>query len=181
MQTQRIRVDNRKCRLTYWLNRRLYSAPTILWKIIQTRHNHPVGLHPPPLHRRGISWCRHATTTPSGFTRHPSTGGELAGADTTQPPRRASPATPPQEGNCLVQMQCVGVVWGIWWHGVVEVVRNGTFGRIYKSGPTIFVSLVGTQKTTPSGFARHPSTGGELLSADAMRWGGLGNLVAWGG
>ena len=23
------RADNRKCRLTYWLNRRLYSAPTI--------------------------------------------------------------------------------------------------------------------------------------------------------
>ena len=28
MQTRRVRTDNQNCRLTYWLNRRLYSAPT---------------------------------------------------------------------------------------------------------------------------------------------------------
>ena len=70
---------------------------------MQTRHDHPVRLRLPLLHRRGIAWCRHATTTPSGFACHPSTGGELPGADTPRPPRQASPATPPQEGNCLVQ------------------------------------------------------------------------------
>ena len=32
-------------------------------------------------------------------------GGELLSADTTQPPRRASPATPPQEGNYSVQIR----------------------------------------------------------------------------
>ena len=67
------------------------------------RH-HPVKLRLPPLHRRGIAQCRCKT-----------------------PPRQATPATPPQEGNCLVQMQ----------------------------------------DTTPSSFACHSSTGGELLSADA--------------
>ena len=37
--------------------------------------------------------------TPSGCACHPSKGGELPGADTVQPPRQATPATPPQEGN----------------------------------------------------------------------------------
>ena len=31
---------------------------------------------------------------------HPSTGGELAGADTHTPPRQAELDTPPEEGNC---------------------------------------------------------------------------------
>ena len=65
----------------------------------QTRHNHPVKLRLPPLHRRGIASSRHATTTPSSFACHPSTGGELPQADTPQPPRQAPLATPPQEGN----------------------------------------------------------------------------------
>ena len=68
-------------------------------------HNHPVKLCLPPLHRRGIAWCRHDTIAPSDFACHPSTGEELLGADTTQPPRQAPPATPPQEGNCRVQMR----------------------------------------------------------------------------
>ena len=53
----------------------------------------------------------------------PSTGGELAGAEPTQPPRQAELDTPPQEGNCWCR----------------------------------------TYTTTPSGYARHPSKGGELL------------------
>ena len=61
------------------------------------------------LHRRGISWYRTHTTTPSSGACHPSEGGELfaseggelAGTEPTQPPRQASLATPPQEGNCL--------------------------------------------------------------------------------
>ena len=70
--------------------------------------SHPVKLRLPPLHRRGIvclhrrgigGWCRTHTTTPSGCACHPSTGGELAGAEPTQPPRQAAPDTPPQEGN----------------------------------------------------------------------------------
>ena len=44
-------------------------------------------------------------TTPSGCACHPSAGGELPCADTGPPPRQASPATPPQEGNCLVQIR----------------------------------------------------------------------------
>ena len=97
---------------------------------VQTRYNHPVRLRLPPLHRRGIATstggellppqegncylhrrgiagCRHDTTTPSGCARHPSRGGELPGADTIQPPRRAAPATPPEEGNCRVRSRCV--------------------------------------------------------------------------
>ena len=153
--------------------------------LIQTRDNHPVGLRPPPLHRRGMVrhhtytdttqpprraspatppqegngpapyLYRHETNTPSGFARHPSTGGEWSGTiliqtrdnhpvglrppplhrrgmvrhhtytDTRQPPRRASPATPPQE-------------------------RNGPAPYLYRH-----------ETTTPSGFARHPSTGEE--------------------
>ena len=46
----------------------------------------PVGLRLPPLHRRGMVW-------------------HYACADTRQPPRRATPATPPQEGNCRVQIR----------------------------------------------------------------------------
>ena len=47
-------------RLTYWLNRR---------DTVQTLNNHPVGLRPPPLHRRGIAQCRYEATTPEkGFT-----------------------------------------------------------------------------------------------------------------
>ena len=53
--------------------------------------NHPVKLRLPPLHRRGINWCKHDATTPSSFACHPSTGGELTGANMMQPPRQASP------------------------------------------------------------------------------------------
>ena len=74
---------------------------------MQTRYNHPVKLRLPPLHRRGIAWCRHGTTTPSSFACHPSTGGECHPVRLRlpplhrrgMPPRQASPATPPQEGN----------------------------------------------------------------------------------
>ena len=66
---------------------------------VQTRHNHPVRLCLSPLRRRRIALCRPAITTLSGFACHPSAGGELSSADPPQPPRQASPATPPQEGN----------------------------------------------------------------------------------
>ena len=59
--------------------------------------HHPVGRSPTPLHRRGISWYRTHTTTPSGFARHPSRGGELP---------------PPQEGNCCLQRR--GMVRPYW-------------------------------------------------------------------
>ena len=42
---------------------------------------------------------RYDVTTPSGFACHHSAGGELPCADTRTPPRQATPATPPQEGN----------------------------------------------------------------------------------
>ena len=101
-------MDKLNCRLTYWLNRRLYSAPTDYREFVGYARHHPVRLCLPPLHRRGISGAvlfqqPHVTTTPSGYACHPSAGGELSSADTSQPPRQATPATPPQEGNCLVQ------------------------------------------------------------------------------
>ena len=74
--------------------------------LIQIRSNHPVRLRLPPLHRKGMVW--HYTYT-----------------DTKQPPRQATPATPPQEGNGLA------------------------------------LYLYRYEATTPSGFACHPSTGGE--------------------
>ena len=120
--------------------------------LIQTRHNHPAGLRPPPLHRRGIAQCRYDTTTPPGFARHLSTGGELLSADTTQPPRRASPATSPQEGNCSVQIR----------HNHPAGLRPPP---LHRRG----IAQCRHATTTPSGFARHPSTGGELLSADTTQ------------
>ena len=66
---------------------------------MQNLNNHPVRLRLPPLHRRGIDLCRTTTTTPSGYACHPSTGGELSSAEPQQPPRQATPATPPQEGE----------------------------------------------------------------------------------
>ena len=153
--------------------------------LIQTRHDHPVRLRLPPLHRRGmfryytytdtprpprqatpatppqegnvpiLYLYRHATTTPSGYACHPSTGGECSDTiliqtrhdhpvrlrlppfhrrgmfryytytDTPRPPRQATPATPPQERNVPI----------------LYLYRHAT--------------------TTPSGYACHPSTGGE--------------------
>ena len=119
---------------------------------MQIRHNHPVGLRPPPLHRRGIAQCRYDTTTPSGFARHPSTGGELLSADTTQPPRQAELDTPPQEGNCSVQIR----------HNHPVGLRPPP---LHRRG----IAQCRYDTTTPSGFARHPSTGGELLSADTTQ------------
>ena len=69
--------------------------------LVQNPHDHPVKRSLTPLHRRGISWYRIHTTTPSGCACHPSEGGELAGAEPTRPPRQASLATPPKEGNGL--------------------------------------------------------------------------------
>ena len=74
---------------------------------MQIGHNHPVRFRLPPLHRRGIAGCRYDTTTPSGCACHPSTGGELPGADTMQSPQcictRHLPST---GGNCRVQTRC---------------------------------------------------------------------------
>ena len=50
--------------------------------------NHPVRLRLTPLQRRGIVRLRRR-----GMVRHHTY------TDTTQPPRQASPATPPEEGN----------------------------------------------------------------------------------
>ena len=72
---------------------------------VQIPGHHPVKLRLPPLHRRGIALCRYGATTPSSFACHPSIGGELPCADTGPPPRQASLATPPQEGNCPVQIR----------------------------------------------------------------------------
>ena len=117
--------------------------------LVQTRHNHPVRLRLPPLRRRGIAWCRHDTTTPSGCACHPSAGGELPSADTTQLLRQAEPATPPQEGNCLVQTR----------HNHPVRLRLPPLRR---RG----IAWCRHDTTTPSGFACHPSAGGELPGAD---------------
>ena len=98
--------------------------------------HHPVRLRLPPLQRRGIAGCRTSTTTPSGCACHPSTGGELPGAELQQPPRQAAPATPPEEGNHPVRLR------------LPPLHRRGIAG-------------CRTSTTTPSGCACHPSTGGE--------------------
>ena len=105
--------------------------------------NHPVRLRLPPLQRRGMyrhcTLCRYDTTTPSGFACHPSEGGECTGtrlfADMTQPPRQASPATPPKEGNVptlyfvqiFLQPSCQAMDWGL-----VGKNYNQTNNRTYR-------------------------------------------------
>ena len=89
-------------------------------------------------------FCRHATTTPSGFACHPSTGGECTNADTFSTTnglflqtRHNHPVTPLHLMQTLFQqpqMDCF--------------CRHAT--------------------TTPSGFACHPSTGGECTNADTF-------------
>ena len=128
----------------------------------------------PPQEGNGLALClsRHGTTTPSGCACHPSTGGEWSGTmliqirgnhpvrlrlpplhrrgmvrhhaytDTKQPPRQATPATPPQEGNGLA------------------------------------LYLYRYEATTPSGYACHPSTGGELPGADTKQFYPVGLRLA---
>ena len=74
--------------------------------LIQIRHNHPVRLRLPPLHRRGID--QHYTYT-----------------DTTQPPRQAAPATPPKEGNVL--MQTLFQQPRIEWIASTDTTRSGGY------------------------------------------------------
>ena len=67
--------------------------------------------------------------------------GEFEGASGCKPPRQASPATPPQEGNCLSLR-----------HGVF-LSRNDALGQIYKSASTHVVYVAVLQDTTPSSKA----------------------------
>ena len=110
---------------------------------------------------REINRCKHDATTPSGFACHPSTGGELAGTEPTQPPRQASLATPPQEGNC----PSTGGNW---------LVQNPHNHPVKLRLPPLHrrgVSWYRTHTTTPSSFACHPSTGGELpLHRRGVSW-----------
>ena len=54
-----VRADNRNCRLTYWLNRRLYSAPTAYGILFQQPHTGAIASrlykstigNPPPVER----------------------------------------------------------------------------------------------------------------------------------
>ena len=147
--------------------------------------------------RRGISWYRTHTTAPSGFARHPFAGGELPlrfgeleGASGCTPPRRAAPATPPEEGNCrygLGNWKAQAVVHHPVKRSLTPLHRRGIAGcrggelagteptqpprqaapatppeegncRVQRRG----ISWYRTHTTTPSGFDRHPSAGGEL-------------------
>ena len=113
MQAQRVRADNRKCRLTYWLNRRLCSASTVHEILFQQPHD---------------------TTTPSGCACHPSTGEEL----------------PVQAQRVRADnRKCRLTYW---------------LNRRLCSAPTVHEILFQQphDTTTPSGYACHPSTGGEL-------------------
>ena len=133
---------------------------------MQIRSNHPIGLRPPPLHRRGISQCRHDTTTPSGYACHPSTGGEWS--DTVFVQIRSNhpvglrhrvqtrcdcssvsvlDISPPQEGN----------------YPTVHLIRS--------NHPVGLRHRVQTRcDCSRSICARHlPSTGGELTSADTRQ------------
>ena len=120
--------------------------------LVQNHHNHPVRLRLPPLHRRGIAQCR----------------------TTRQPPRQASPATPPQEGNCSVQnhhnhpvrlrlppLHRRGIAQ-CRHHSQPSPVSCLPAAPLHRRG----IAQCRTTTTTPSGCACHPSTGGELLSAE---------------
>ena len=131
-----------------------------------TEDTTPVRLRLPPLRRRGIAW----------WVRK-------------KPPRQAAPATPPQEGNCLVGTQkttpsgcaCHPSAGGelpsryaknhpvrlrlppLRRRGIAWWVRKKPPRQASPATPPQEGNcLVGTQKTTPSGFACHPSAGGEL-------------------
>ena len=99
-------------------------------------------------------------TTPSGYACHPSAGGELPGADTRTPRRRvqtqcnrprvsALDISSPQERNCPVQIR---------GHHPVRL----RLPPLRRRG----IAQCRHEDTTPSGFACHPSRGGELLGAD---------------
>ena len=77
-----------------------------------------------------------------------------------------------------MQTRCVGVVYVIWWRRADIAFRK--FGGYAKHHPVRLRHRVQTRGNCPQCIcARHlPSTGGELLSADTMRWGGLRDLVA---
>ena len=181
------------------------------WEIGGYAKNHPVRLRLPPLHRRGIAGCRYGTTTPSGCACHPSTGGEWSGTmlvqirgnhpvrlrlpplhrrgmvrhhaytDTKQPPRRAAPATPPQEGNglapCLYRYEattpsgcaCHPSTGGECTNAdTKQPPRRATPATPPQEGNGLASCLCRYEATTPSGYARHPSTGGECTNADTF-------------
>ena len=82
--------------------------------------------------------------------------------DTTQPPRQAEPATPPQEGNGLPLRFMVTM---IWWRGAGRFVRGLNFRADMRIRPYGFgEDYTDTYTTTPSGCACHPSTGGEWFA-----------------
>ena len=83
------------------------------------------------------------------------------GTDPAQPPRQASLATPPQEGN--------------WWRGAVEMVQTRHNHPVRLRLPPLRrrgivclhrrgIAYCRYDATTPSGFACHPSAGGELVA-----------------
>ena len=142
---------------------------------MQNPRDHPVKRSLTPLHRRGIA---------------ASTGGELTGAEPPQPPRQASPATPPQEGNCRLQRR------GIGWCRTTTTTPSGFACHPSKGGELPYadtrtpprqaeldtppeegncrlqrrgISWYKTHTTTPSGYACHPSRGGELACADTRQ------------
>ena len=86
-------------------------------------------------------------TTPSSFACHPSTGGEY------------------------YPVRLRRTVFAIWWlcrtppRQARPSHLPSTGGEL--SARTVFVDLVVMQNTTPSSFACHPSTGGEL---QAVQW-----------
>ena len=95
-------------------------------------------------------------TTPSSFACHPSTGGELPGADAcNRPSVSVLVISPPQEGNCRV---CPSVS-----------VLNISPPQEENCLAVPVCEFDGYEDTTPSSFACHPSTGGELPGADAIQ------------
>ena len=81
---------------------------------------------------------RHDATTPSGCACHPSAGGELAVRYFFD------------SSMLFIQTRCNRPSVGL------------SKKYCYRSVEAIYVKMVGTQKTTPSGCACHPSAGGEL-------------------
>ena len=150
---------------------------------MQMRHNHPVRRSLTPLHRRGISWCRTATTTPSdrtavccsrsigmtlcrpstttpsGYARHPSTGGELFVQMRHNHPVRLRHRVQNRH-NHPVRLRLPPLHRrGIVCAEPPQPPRQAAPATPPQEGNCL--CRCGT--TTPSGCACHPSTGGELF------------------
>ena len=179
VQTQRVRADNRKCRLTYWLNRRLCFAPTAYDILFQQPPRICTGQFPScggemtstdtlgRLHR--VCTRRRSLTGwwPGICTgQFPSCGGEMSSTDTLGRLHRV----------CTRRRSLTG-----WWPGICtrqfpscggEMSSTDTLGRLHRVC-TRRRSLTGWCSAEPPNSSTSrggpfPSCGGEMSSTDTL-------------